>query len=436
MKATPSNSLFPVELPALTFDSRSLSLIDSSAASTQLFKRKLEVLQVITAADLLLPQTTPGYGATEAEVDQLRDRLTHLSRQSEQLAWGDSILMEYYTGFGQDATPEKADVLVSSRQAEGLETFTILFLRPRELQAPPLFSSSSTPQSPSSTGTSHSFIDQLLPATENGGGGGGSVEGEANSTSKSTPSVRSASFSSTDKRPRPTTGKEREKLPLSAETTYLLNRATAQVSADNAPNSTRSANTSRRSVPPLSLSSPSPSSFKLNRTSTSTLSASSLPSGPEPAEKEKAVEGMHTIFKNSPVYHPPTETAGAESPPESPPTDERENGESEETSKVEEPDNTEDAGDANPSAESASRLPLDTNRMADLMETEPLVSSVFDVEVRDELRLIDLHNAAGFVFDGRRGTSPVAQRCVVPLYRTRQQISFKFHGMDQCFPSR
>ncbi|GAA5959744.1 hypothetical protein JCM3765_000088 [Sporobolomyces pararoseus] len=314
----PSRSLFPVELPALTFDSRSLILIKWSTAAERLFRRRFAETSSISAVELLLPPTRNGWseeGGTR--IDKLRERLARSVEQSERLPWGQYLTMEYFVETGQDSQPEKADVLVSLRQIDGFSSFSILFLRPSDHQTP---LSPSLHYFPDDSANTKSFVDQLLATN-----GNGKREGDSGSSS----SVRSASFSSADKRHRPIVGKEREKLPLSAETTNLLSHATSRVQADNSSNP-----------------------------STSTLPASSV-SLDNPPLGSKVVENMHQLFTNSPVY----EQAASKTTTEM---------------EIDGPESIDESEQPEPTTRGPSRDPLSFEEVTELIETQPQVTFVTD----------------------------------------------------------
>lgn len=327
----PQRSLFPVELPALTFDSRSLTLIKWSTAAERLFRRKFTETKSISAADLVLPPSSRDVsGEGETRIDKLRERLARSVAESERLPWGECLTMEYYPQPGQESQAEKADVLVSLRQIDGFTSFTILFLRPGDNQA----RLSPSPHLDSETTTiTKSFVDQLLSSNGKGKGGG--------EDSNSTASVRSSSFSSADKRYRPTVGKEREKLPLSAETAHLLSHAVSRVQASNSSNPP---------TPVLSASIPSLEKPPLE----SNISAST-PSLEKPSLESTVFENMHQLFTNSPVYE----------------------GVASKSANGMEVDKSEAVGESEqpePVANAPSRYPLSLEELTELVETQPQVA--------------------------------------------------------------
>ena len=264
------SSPFP-HLPLVSFDSRSLRIQDFSPAAARIFgpdwtKWKATRTEC-TAGDLLV--RLKGDEGCEIALGRIREKLGYLANETEQLAWGQSVVLEYYVDQGKTGEKEerKADVLVSYEKVDGSskETtngqdseglYTIIFLRPHNADnletdlpptSPPVLSplsadnpilSSSPPRlSPPPSHNSvpavipTSYIKQLLSVTGAETTDSKSDNGDlANSTS--TGSIRSASFSSSRRSARPTIGKDREKLPISSETAFMLSHAIAKVTDD------------------------------------------------------------------------------------------------------------------------------------------------------------------------------------------------------------
>ncbi|GAA5876755.1 hypothetical protein JCM16303_006276 [Sporobolomyces ruberrimus] len=280
----PPRSLFPVELPAVSFDSRSLRLIETSPAAERLFEKRIKEGRLTTAVHLLTP---PGQheDGDEMELDRLREKLAYFANESEQLPWGQTITLGYYPRHGEGAVKEKAEVLVSLRQpkdSKGQATYTILFVRPHT-EAKPLPSRPISPEAPNGNDAvvSNTFTHPILGALDGGG-----------CDSSSTASGRSASFSSADKRLKPMMGKDREKLPLSPETAILLSHATARVRADPS----KSPHASTASLVDLS-----PVDSVLSTTTFSSKSSKSTggTSDQDGFGPREVVEEMHSLFQNS-----------------------------------------------------------------------------------------------------------------------------------------
>jgi len=263
------SSPFP-HLPLVSFDSRSLRIQDFSPAAARIFGRDWTRGEATglkcTAGDLLV--RSKGDEGCEIALGRVREKLGYLANETEQLAWGQSVVLEYYVDQGKTEEKEelKADVLVSYEKVDGSSkettngqdsegSYTVIFLRPHDADnletnlppnSPPVLSPLSTSKpalaSPPrlSPPPSHnsvpaviptSYINQLLSATGAETTDSKTDNGElANSTS--TGSIRSASFSSSRRSARPTIGKDREKLPISSETAFMLSHATAKVRDD------------------------------------------------------------------------------------------------------------------------------------------------------------------------------------------------------------
>ncbi|GAA6011242.1 hypothetical protein JCM11491_006771 [Sporobolomyces phaffii] len=355
-------SLFPVELPALTFESQTLQLVDRSPAAERLFRKRIDGGRLTTALDLLQPA---GLGeGSEMELDRLREKLADFSNDSEQLPWGQTITLEYYPDHDDLAYREKADVLVSLRPAnDSTTTYSILFVRP-QLRTDRVASRSSSPTSerPESANSQSLCINQIPNGSDKM-----SVMGM--DSVSSTPSVRSASFSSADKRPRPATGKEREKLPVSPETAFMLSHATARVRTDNIlPASPQPTPAALRPLSPInSVSDHSPSLSASNDPPSKTSIASSVP--PETLVLEEGtypthvVKDMHNLFTGS-LTTTPEPSVTKRMTPALPVPPEEENG----------------ADSADEHADRAVRLPLTLDELTDLVEVQPQVCFFADAQ--------------------------------------------------------
>lgn len=343
---------FPVDLPALTFDAGSLAVIDFSQAARNLFQRKFGTDGALPDALQLLSDTQAD--GTERDRDdrarEMRDRLASLAQSCRRLRWGQTIALEYYPE--EEGEGEVADVLVSHRRTATATTVTVVFLRPSE--RPP----KSRSLSASSNGLEDAppFKEVLASSAKKGSASVGGAHATA--------SMRSGSFSSTDKRSRPLIGKERENLPISAEAAYGLLHATARVSADTpAATSPPSAASPRLQSPVPTIEGQTYGNVVPGDASAPTIAAPRGPVDEASARRDQAKGAMQQLWDNSPLYR-------QEQSPENKPT---------------EPDKTlvGDAGGeptAEPGSESVIRIPRDLKDLTDLVETQPQITFLADAQ--------------------------------------------------------
>ncbi|GAA5920152.1 hypothetical protein JCM1841_004467 [Sporobolomyces salmonicolor] len=265
-------------LPVLTFDAASLRLLDLSPAAARLFRLPAARthLPTHTAVDFLRGGT--GSGQNEAELEGVKEQLSRLGKQSEQLEWGESVILEYCVReqhVSGAVERRQAEAIVSQGHAhstptstsQALATYSIVFLRP--VSVTPLTASAlsstisalspigtsistlstvasapvSTPSNSSSDSSSPYISSSFYPAFVSLSTGGSSHESSGSVASRPSAPRKRAS--------RPATGDARAKLPLPPDVTQMLAYATSAVT-DKSPS---------RPVRPLPSSSSSSSFF-------------------------------------------------------------------------------------------------------------------------------------------------------------------------------
>ncbi|GAA5897360.1 uncharacterized protein JCM6883_006673 [Sporobolomyces salmoneus] len=346
------SGLFSIELPVLEFSFQTLELINFSSTAERLFRRSLEGGRTFDALQLLYNEETGGIeGTSEGRKVEARERLVQLANQSEQLPWGQTITLEYHSESGEGAIAEKAEVLVSLRRAVDSSSFTILFVRPIDTFKPRPLSHTIHHQSSSALSTASCAEPLGSPNSEGGGGRG---------------SIRSSSFSSIDRRTRPRTAKEREKLPLSPEVAAKLSQATARVSTDNPiPSSPQPQAACLRAQSPdnsrtqsiHSAATLSPPAVELSAPPTSFVP----PDGSLPIQPQ-AFEAMQSLWVNSPLYH------SGPTPPLAANMDLEEKQNAKEDHETPPP----------PESDSCARIPRGLKDLTDLVETQPQVTFLAD----------------------------------------------------------
>ncbi|GAA5859356.1 hypothetical protein JCM1840_004577 [Sporobolomyces johnsonii] len=249
-------------LPVLTFDAASLRLLDLSPAAARLFRLPdtRSHLPTRTAVDFL--RDGAGSVQNDAVLEGVREQLSRLAKQSEQLEWGESVVLEYCVGneLASGAVERRrAEVIVSQGPAHSTATsspdrtstshapatYSIVLLRPVSVLPLTTSAPSSTIPALSPTATSISTLSTVASAPVSALSMSSSVSsvpyisssfypafvalstggssGDSSGSVASTPSARSKRTS------RPPTGDARARLPLSPNLSQMLAYATSAV---------------------------------------------------------------------------------------------------------------------------------------------------------------------------------------------------------------
>ncbi|GAA5913019.1 hypothetical protein JCM5296_003865 [Sporobolomyces johnsonii] len=249
-------------LAVLTFDAASLRLLDLSPAAARLFRLPdaRSHLPTRTAVDFL--RDGAGSARNEAELGGVREQLSRLAKQSEQLEWGESVVLEYCVRneLPSGAVERRlAEVIVSQGSAHSTATsspdrtgtshapatYSIVLLRPVSVLPLTTSALSSTIPALSPTATSISTLSTVASAPVSAPSispsasslpyisssfypafaalSTGGSSGESSGSVASTPSALSKRSS------RPPTGDARARLPLSPNLTQMLAHATSAV---------------------------------------------------------------------------------------------------------------------------------------------------------------------------------------------------------------
>ncbi|GAA5858915.1 hypothetical protein JCM8547_007154 [Rhodosporidiobolus lusitaniae] len=312
-------------------------------------------LPELTAQELLRRKSGNGENEQDGRgvAREVRGMLERMARQSDELAWGESVVLEYHRQNGKEERGSKAEVLVAFSRGENDNdgVFSILFLRPAILSfssLPPFQPAATTPTTASSrfdanqattpTGGPSSFpshmkvspypapsptellnaIDfRLQPMTTPPSDSGSSLAveqdgGPARSPSPSrasTSSLTSASTSSSlsKRASRPPTIEDRRNIPLGQDVVQMLNSVLNPVRAHGSASGTLSPSLSATSSINSTFTSPD-LSHAARRGSTFSAFAPSLSPLPSEPASPRPVDPLsrRTSTASQSPYFPPT----------------------------------------------------------------------------------------------------------------------------------